>query len=70
MKTVRLTTCSNTFEANVLKGALEAAGINCIIQGENFANVYGNIITALAPDILVNEEDLDTARTIIQEALK
>lgn len=69
MKTVRLTTCSNTFEANVLKGALEAAGITCIIQGENFSNVYGSIPT-LAPDILVNEEDLDTARTIIQEALK
>ena len=35
MATVTLATCTNVVEAEILKGALESAGVPCILQGEN-----------------------------------
>lgn len=69
MAVVRLTSTKSTFEANLIKGALEDEGISCIIQGENFSGLYLGC-SNLGPDILVEEEDLETAKAIIQETLE
>ena len=68
MALVELTTCWNTFEAEILKGALETAGIPCIVQSSYFSNVeIGNGIanSACAIPVLVREEDLEAAKQVI-----
>lgn len=71
MALVELTTCWNAFEAEILKGALESAGIPCILQSSYFSNVeIGNGIanSACAIPILVREEDQEAAKQVIAEA--
>ena len=68
MALVELTTCWNAFEAEILKGALETAGIPCIVQSSYFSNVeIGNGIanSACAIPVLVREEDLEAAKQVI-----
>lgn len=69
MALVRLTSCWNSFEAEVIKGALETAGIPCLIQGSTFAVVriggLGIANSACEIPILVNEQDLDDALKVI-----
>lgn len=65
MAAVLLKTCDNSFQAKVLKGALEAEGIECILQGENFSVIYGG---AFGVNVLVDEADLEEANRIIEEA--
>lgn len=69
MALVRLTSCWNSFEAEVVKGALEAAGIPCLIQGSTFADVriggLGIANSACEIPILVNEQDLEDAQKVI-----
>lgn len=69
MAIVRLTSCWNSFEAEVVKGALETAGIPCLIQGSTFADVriggLGIANSACEIPILVNEQDLDDALKVI-----
>lgn len=71
MALVELTTCWNSFEAEILKGALESAGIPCMLKGSYFSNAeIGNGIanSACAIPILVREEDLEAAKQVIAEA--
>ena len=65
MALVTLTTCSNSFEAEVIKGKLASEDIPCIIQGENINMIYGGL-SGLAVPILINEEDLERATALIQ----
>ena len=68
MALVKLTTCWNTFEAEIIKGALETAGIASMLQSSYFSNVeIGNGIanSACAIPVLVREEDLEEAKKVI-----
>lgn len=61
---VRLTTCKNAFEAEVVKGALADLGIECILVNENMSQVYGGI-QVMDVDILVDENDIEKAQEYI-----
>lgn len=66
MAIVLLTECTNSFKAEVIKGALEAEGIPCVIQGDSTNLIYGGI-NAAPVRILVEEEDLDAAVSLLKE---
>lgn len=68
MELVKLTTCWNQVEAEIIKGALASAGIACIIQGAVASNIrIGNAIgnSAFEIPILVRTEDLEDAKQVI-----
>ncbi len=68
MRTVRLTTCNTSFEAHLLKTALEAKGIPSALHNENMTNLYGGLISAFTGvDIFVYEGDLERAKQIINQ---
>lgn len=66
--TRRLTTCNSSFEARVLEGALNSAGIGCIVGNENMTNFFGMVSLFSGVDIFVLEEDYDKALAILNEA--
>lgn len=66
MATVNLITCANVIEAEILKGALDSAGIPSILQGVNSSLI--NAIPAVDVSILVREEDLEDARIVIEKS--
>ena len=55
MKTVRLKTFPNQFEANVVKGLLESEGIPCILHGAASNQVLPPIMVPV--ELLVPESD-------------
>lgn len=61
---VKLTSCKNAFEAEVVKNALADMGIEAILQGENISTIYGGI-DAFAVNVLVEEKDYEKALTFI-----
>lgn len=66
MRTVKLTSAGNAFEANVIKGALENEGINCILHNELTNQVmtgYANVMV----DIFVAEADYERAREVVEK---
>ena len=68
MRTVRLITCNTSFEAHVLKNALEAEGISSALHNENVTNLYGGMISAFSGvDIFVYDKDLERAKQIINK---
>lgn len=40
MNTIRLTTCNDSFEANLIKDKLENEGIECFLTNENFTSLF------------------------------
>ena len=67
-KTVKLMTCENSFQANVIKGKLESEGLQCMLKNENFNFLYGGLNnSSLGVDIIVLEDDLERAQEIINE---
>lgn len=69
MKTVILKQCANTFEADVVKGALKAAGIECFVDNPQSSAIW----SALGPDtcgpvsISVLEDQFEAARAALEE---
>ena len=69
MDFVQLTICWNAFEANLVKGKLETAGISCVLQGGNMSNIFIGTSGASSPfaiPILVRAEDLPSARNLLE----
>jgi hypothetical protein len=60
---VRLTTCTNEFNAQLLKGALESEGIPAMLSNEIMSGYLGT----QGADVLVKEEDLEAARKILEQ---
>ena len=60
---IRLTTCTNEFNANLLKGALESEGIPAMFSNEIMSGYLGTP----GVDILVREEDLEAAKKILEQ---
>ena len=44
MRTVRLTTCDDAFQAHVIQGALENEGIASVLHNENTSNVLRGLV--------------------------
>ncbi|MBQ0142162.1 MAG: DUF2007 domain-containing protein [Prevotellaceae bacterium] len=61
MKTVRLCTCSD-FNAELLKDALIAEGIECILGNQYMSRCFGPLISAFSGvDVYVFESDGEKA---------
>lgn len=67
MRTVRLITCDDSFQANLIKGALENEGIPVILHNEHISDVMrGYIREASTVDILVDEHDSERALQLLE----
>ena len=62
---IKLTTCPNVFNANLLKGALENDGIPAILSNEIMCGFLGQDV-----DVLVKEEDFEAAKKILEQQEK
>ena len=69
MAVVHFKTCNNSFEAELLKGRLASEGIPCVLQGGNVSmfNAGMGTQTAFSVNVLIDEQDLDRARQIVEE---
>jgi DNA-directed RNA polymerase subunit RPC12/RpoP len=68
MKSVRLLTCENPIEANIIKGRLENEGINCFLTNENFSNLmpHYNRILGAGVQIMISETDFEKAIELLE----
>jgi DNA-directed RNA polymerase subunit RPC12/RpoP len=64
MATIRLTTCEDSFEANLLKNKLEQEGIVCFLTNENFTNLLPNFVGLLGTGVHVMVEERDYERAV------
>jgi hypothetical protein len=62
---VTIKTVSNPVEAEIIRNALNAEGIACMIGNENQAAFVG--VGALEIEIMTRAEDSDRARKILQK---
>jgi hypothetical protein len=60
---VRLTTCTNEFNAQLPKGALESEGIPAMLSNE----IMNGYIGTQGADVLVKEEGLEAANEILEQ---
>lgn len=68
MRTVRLITCEDSFQAHLILGSLKNEGIAGILHNENTSNVmrgYGSNIAGV--DIFVYEDEYDKAVTVLEQ---
>lgn len=62
MKTVKLITCDEAFQAHIIQGALENEGIASVLHNENTSTVLRGYTREIAGvDVLVYEDDYDRA---------
>lgn len=67
MRTVRLITCNDSFQARLIKGALENEGISAVLHNENTSNVLRGYISSISGvDIFVYEADYEKAMSILE----
>jgi len=68
MDTILLTTCSNSIDANILKGMLDSNDIECFLANENFSGLmphyYG--IMGAGVSIFINKADEEKAKELIK----
>lgn len=68
MRTVKLITCNESFQARLIKGALENEGVAVAIHNENTSNVLrGMPVSITGIDLFVYEDDYERAMTILEE---
>lgn len=68
MKTVKLITCDDAFQAHVIKGALENEGIASVLHNENMSVVYRGYGSSIAGvDIFVYEDDYENALRLLKQ---
>ena len=68
MRTVRLITCNDSFQARIIKGTLENEGIAVALHNENTSNVLrGMPVSITGVDILVYEDDYEKAMSILED---
>lgn len=68
MATIRLTTCSNTIDANMIKNILENEGISCFLTNENFTSLMPgyNGMLGSGIQIMIDEKDFENAKKLIE----
>ena len=62
-ETVRIYTTSNPNEAEIIKNALEAAGIECFTEGEQ----QGGFSGVFDINLVVHQDNAEAARKILSE---
>ncbi len=69
MKFIKLKTCNNVFEANIIKGHLESEEIQCYIANEHISNLLPsmNTMEGEGPQIMVIESEYERALELITE---
>jgi hypothetical protein len=67
MQTIRLLTCDNIQEANLIKGRLENEGIPAIVTNENFTTLmpFYNGMLGAGVQVLVHEHDYQRASELL-----
>ncbi len=72
MDYIRLITCNDAVEANLLKGRLESKNIPSIITNETSTTVlpYLNGMLGAGVQVLVHKNDFEQARKIVNESLE
>ena len=67
MKTIILTTCNNSFEANLIKGMLENNGIKSFVLNENASSLLPHLngIMGAGVQVMIDASDLETAKELI-----
>ena len=66
MRTVKLITCNESFQARLIKGALENEGIAVAIHNENTSSVLrGMPVSITGIDLFVYEDDYEKAMSIL-----
>ena len=70
MRSVRLQTYSNEFEAQLAKSLLDDAGIGCFLSNQNFSSLHPNYAFMLGSGIglYVDDQDADEASAIINNS--
>ncbi|MBE0478645.1 DUF2007 domain-containing protein [Candidatus Aerophobetes bacterium] len=68
MKEVHST--SSLSEADIVKSFLEANGIKCFLQDENIASSYPAVTFYTGVKVLVNDEDYELAKEIIEDYME
>ena len=67
MKTIRLITCDDAFQAHVIQGALANEGIASVLHNENTSNILRGLTpTITGVDILVYEDDYERAMSLLE----
>lgn len=67
MKTVRLITCNDSFQAHLIQGALKNEGIDSILQNDNTSGVLRGYISPISGvDIFVAEEQYEEAFALLE----
>lgn len=68
MKTVKLITCKDAFQAHVIRGALENEGIASVLHNENTSGVLRGYISDIAGvDVFVYEDDYNQALLLLEQ---
>jgi hypothetical protein len=62
-----LLTCGDSFEASMVRSALEAHDIYSYVQGENHRALLGGMGAFIELRVLVRRADLDDARELLEE---
>lgn len=72
MHSIILTTCNNSFEANLIKGKLENNGIRCFLTNEHFSELmpHYNGLMGAGVQVMIDENDLEKAQALISPKLK
>lgn len=65
-KTVKLTTCNNSFDAQLLQSKLLDAGIPAMLANEHASIIYGGI-GAAGVEVFVFERDYELAREVMED---
>lgn len=59
---------ANSLEAHTLKGAMEVAGIEVLLQGEALAGALGELpVNAVEVTLLIHPRDLERSRLILEK---
>ena len=61
---VKVASCKDAFEGEVVKGFLADNGIECYLQNENMSQIYGGI-QAMEINVLVSAEDAENAKELL-----
>ena len=71
MSVIRITTCPDSFEANLIAGKLKQAGIECFLTNENFSTLlprYTGMMDS-GVNVMIDEKDKATALEILNETV-
>jgi hypothetical protein len=65
-RSVAIASCDTLLEAKFLKNLLESSGVKSVISADDYAGLP--LLTSGGVQLLVVEEDVAFARTVLQEA--